>query len=92
MKKLAKISAIILVTGLASGCASTSDVDMLKSRVSGLESRVSKVAADMSAVKASSDQASAKATAAEAAANRAARYAQDTNSKLNNMFRKSMMK
>lgn len=92
MKKLAKFSAIILATGLASGCASTSDFDMLKSRVDALENKVSKVSADVNAVKASADQANARAAAAEAAANRAANYAQDTNSKLDNMFKKSMMK
>ena len=92
MKKLAKVSAVILVAGLASGCASTADLDMLKSRVDALDNRVSKVSADISAVKASADAASAKAAAAEAAANRAASYAQETNSKLDNMFKKSMMK
>jgi len=37
-------------------------------------------------------EAATKASAAEAAANRAAQYAQDTNSKLDRMFKKSMMK
>ncbi|MDD2801390.1 MAG: alanine-zipper protein, partial [Methylococcales bacterium] len=36
--------------------------------------------------------ASAKAAAAESAANRAAQYAQDTNSKLDNLFKKSQLK
>ncbi|MGZ5045559.1 MAG: alanine-zipper protein, partial [Methylobacter sp.] len=36
--------------------------------------------------------AAAKAESAEAAANRAAQYAQDANSKLDNKFKRSMMK
>ncbi|MGZ4993219.1 MAG: alanine-zipper protein, partial [Methylobacter sp.] len=42
--------------------------------------------------KSAADSASAQAASAEAAANRAAQYAQDTNSKLDSMFKKSMMK
>ena len=73
-----KLSMVALVASLVVGCASTSDVENLQSQIDGLKTSVA--------------QASADAAAAESAANRAAQYAQDTNSKLDSMFKKSMMK
>ncbi|HEY8097695.1 MAG TPA: Lpp/OprI family alanine-zipper lipoprotein, partial [Methylobacter sp.] len=54
-------------------------------QVDGLKTSVAQASADAAS-------ASSQAAAAEAAANRAAQYAQDTNSKLDSMFKKSMMK
>jgi murein lipoprotein len=85
MKKLAKVSAVILTTVLASGCASTGDIDMVNKRIDALEGKISQASSDAADAKSS-------AAAAEAAANRAASIAQDTNSKLDNMFKRSMMK
>jgi len=70
---------------LAVGCASTSDIENLQSQIDGLKTSVAQASADAAS-------ASSQAAAAEAAANRAAQYAQDTNSKLDSMFKKSMMK
>lgn len=87
-----KISALILAAGLATGCASTSDIQNLQSQIDGLTNQISSAASDAATAKAAATEASAKAAAAEAAANRAAQYSQDTNSKLDRMFKKSMMK
>ncbi len=85
MKKLIKISMIALAASLVVGCATNSDIENLQTQIDGLKTSVTQ---------ASSDAASAQAAAADAkaAAERAAQYAQDTNSKLDNMFKKSMMK
>ena len=83
MMRAIKLSAVVAIAALATGCASTSDLEALDARVGTLEGKVAT---------ASADAASAKAAAAEAAANRAAQYAQDTNSKLDRMFKKSQHK
>ena len=83
MMKAVKLSALVAVAALATGCASNSDIQNLQGQIDSLKPQVSSAAADA---------ASAKAAAAEAAANRAAQYAQDTNSKLDRMFKKSQHK
>lgn len=85
MKKLVKASMIALAASLMVGCATNSDIENLQTQIDGLKTSVAQ---------ASSDAASAQTAAADAkaAAERAAQYAQDTNSKLDNMFKKSMMK
>jgi outer membrane murein-binding lipoprotein Lpp len=85
MKKVMKLSMIAMVASLVVGCATNSDIENLQSQIDGLKTSVAQ---------ASSDAASAQSAAQEAkdAANRAAQYAQDTNSKLDSMFKKSMMK
>ncbi|PKM10124.1 MAG: hypothetical protein CVV06_15300 [Gammaproteobacteria bacterium HGW-Gammaproteobacteria-10] len=92
MNKLVKISVVALTAGLAVGCASTSDIENLQSQIDGLNTRVSQASSDAASAKNAAADASARAAAAEAAANRAASYAQDANSKLDRMFKKSMMK
>ncbi len=85
MKKLVKISLIALAASSMVGCATNSDIENLQTQIDGLKTSVAQ---------ASSDAAAAQTAAADAkaAAERAAQYAQDTNSKLDNMFKKSMMK
>jgi murein lipoprotein len=85
MKRLVKVSMVALAASLMVGCATNSDIENLQTQIDGLKTSVAQ---------ASSDAASASAAAADAkaAAERAAQYAQDTNSKLDNMFKKSMMK
>ena len=85
MKTLVKVSMIALTASLMVGCATNSDIENLQTQIDGLKTSVAQ---------ASSDAASAQSAAADAkaAAERAAQYAQDTNSKLDNMFKKSMMK
>jgi len=85
MMKVVKLSALVAVAALATGCASQSDIDNLQGQIDTLKPQVSAAAADAAAAKAS-------AAAAEAAANRAAQYAQDTNAKLDRMFKKSQHK
>ncbi|MFA6162069.1 MAG: Lpp/OprI family alanine-zipper lipoprotein [Methylobacter sp.] len=85
MKKVMKLSMIALVASLVVGCATNSDIENLQSQIDGLKTSVAQASSDAA-------DASAKAAAAESAANRAAQYAQDTNSKLDSMFKKSMMK
>jgi len=92
MMKAIKLSAVVAVAALATGCASTSDIENLQGQIDTLKPQVSAAASDAAAAKASAAEASAKAAAAEAAANRAAQYAQDTNSKLDRMFKKSQHK
>jgi len=92
MIKALKISAIVITAALATGCASTSDIEGLQAQIDGLNTQISAAATDSATAQAAAAEAAAKAAAAEAAANRAAQYAQDTNSKLDRMFKKSMMK
>ena len=85
MKKLMKISMIALAASLVVGCATNSDIENLQTQVDGLKTSVAQASSDAAAANAS-------ATDAKAAAERAAQMSQDTNSKLDNMFKKSMMK
>ena len=99
--KAVKLSALVAVAALATGCASTSDIENLQGQIDSLKPQVSAASADAASAKAAAAEASAKAAAAEAsakaaaaeaAANRAAQYAQDTNSKLDRLFKKSQHK
>ena len=92
MKKVIKLSMIAMVATLVVGCASTSDIENLQSQIDGLKSSVASASSDAQSALSAANDAAAKAAAAEAAANRAAQYAQDTNSKLDNLFKKSMLK
>jgi outer membrane murein-binding lipoprotein Lpp len=92
MKKIVKLSMIALIASLVVGCASTSDIENLQSQVDGLKTSVAQASSDAASAQSAAADAASKAGAAESAANRAAQYAQDTNSKLDSMFKKSMMK
>jgi murein lipoprotein len=85
MKRLVKVSMIALAASLMVGCATNSDVENLQTQVDGLKTSVAQASSDAAA-------ASAAATDAKAAAERASQYAQDTNSKLDSMFNRSMRK
>lgn len=92
MKKVVKLSIVALVAGLIVGCASTSDIDNLQSQIDGLKTSVAQASSDAASAQSAANDAASRAASAEAAANRAAQYAQDTNAKLDSMFKKSMMK
>ncbi len=92
MKKVIKLSMIAMVATLVVGCASTSDIENLQSQIDGLKTSVASASSDAQSALAAANDAASKAAAAESAANRAAQYAQDTNSKLDNLFKKSMLK
>jgi outer membrane murein-binding lipoprotein Lpp len=85
MKKVIKLSMIVLASSLVTACATNADVENLQSQVNGLDSSVKQASATAA-------DAAAKAGAAETEANRAAQLSQDANSKLNKKFKRSMMK
>jgi murein lipoprotein len=84
LRRLALISLVGMSAGLA-GCATTSDLDALRSQVDA-------ASADASAAKA--EAAEAKAMAAEAinTANEAKATSQETETKIDRMFKKAMYK
>ena len=90
--KAVKLSALVAVAALATGCATNGDIENLQGQIDALKPQVSAAASDAASAKAAAAEASARASAAEAAANRAAEYAQDTNSKLDRLFKKSQHK
>ena len=92
MKKFVKLAMVALVASVVVGCASTDDIAHLQSQVDGLKTSVAQASADANSAQSAAADAASRAAAAESAANRAAQYAQDTNSKLDSMFKKSMMK
>lgn len=92
MKKVVKFSMIALALSFVVGCASTSDIENLQSQIDGLKTSVAQASSDAASAQSAANDAASRAASAEAAANRAAQYAQDTNSKLDSMFKKSMMK
>jgi murein lipoprotein len=85
MKRLIKVAMIALAASAMVGCATNSDVENLQTQVDGLKTSVSQASSDAAA-------ANAAAMDAKAAADRAAQSAQDTNSKLDSMFNRSMRK
>ncbi|MDX2504418.1 MAG: Lpp/OprI family alanine-zipper lipoprotein [Gammaproteobacteria bacterium] len=82
MKKIIQVVAVVFVAALATGCANTSQ----------LQTDVDELKAQMQAVSAEAAEANERSKAAEATANRAEQTADDTNSRLDRMFKKSMMK
>ena len=64
----------------------------MQSQIDKLKTDVAKASSEATEASAAASEAAMKAAAAEEAANRAADYAMDTNSKLDRMFKKSMMK
>ena len=73
-----RLAALALATGLTVGCASTSDLESLRAQIQQAQSD-----ADM----AKQDAAQARATAEQAL-----RMSQDTDERVNRMFRRSMFK
>lgn len=92
IKKATKISIVALAAGLMVGCASKSDITNLQTQIDDLNAKVSSVDSTAKQALDAANAANAKASAAESAALRAAAAAEDTNSKLDAMFKKSMMK
>ena len=90
--KLLKLSVIALTAGLVVGCASTSDIDNLQSQINALKTDVSGAKDAAASANTAATDAAARAAAAEAAANRAASTADEVNTKLDSMFKHSMMK
>ncbi|KJV05419.1 Lpp/OprI family alanine-zipper lipoprotein [Methylocucumis oryzae] len=92
MKRVVKLSMIALAVSMFAGCASTSDIENLQSQIDSLKSSVAQASSDAASAQSAANDAASRAAAAESAANRAAQYAQETNEKLNDMFKRKMMK
>jgi murein lipoprotein len=90
--KLLKLSIIALTAFLAVGCASTSDIENLQGQINTLKTDITGAKDAAASANTAAADAAARATAAEAAANRAANTAQEVNTKLDRMFKSSMMK
>lgn len=85
MKKLLIAPVILLLTACSSAPSLQSQIDELTVKVVMLQTSVSEI-------KDSADKANETSTAALYAANRAAALSQETNTKLDSMFKKSMLK
>ena len=85
MKKMLFVPAFLVFSGLATGCASNSKVDEMQAEIDSLKTQVTGASQDAADAKAMANEALMKSEAAEATA-------QDTNSKLDRMFKHSMMK
>ena len=85
IKKAAKLTTILMATGLMVGCASQSDFDKLEKRVAALESSVEDV-------KRTAQEAADASAAALSAAESAQMSANAANERLDRMFKKSMLK
>lgn len=92
VKIASKVSILVLAAALAGGCASQGDVDALRADLSNTDRKADDAAAASAAALAAAERAEAKAGAAESAALRAAAAAEEANSKLDRMFKHSMMK
>jgi hypothetical protein len=92
MKRVIKLSMIVLAFSLVTACATNSDVEDLQSQVNGLDGSVKQASADAASAQTTAADAAAKAGAAEVAANRAAQLSQDANNKLDRKFKRSMRK
>ncbi len=90
--KLLKLSVIALTAGLAVGCASTSDIDNLQGQINAMKSDVTSAKDAAASANSAATDAASRAAAAEAAAKRAADTADQVNTKLDRMFKHSMMK
>lgn len=92
MKLVFKMLLVTLFASAVVGCASLGDVDQLQGQINGLKTSVAQVSEEAKAAQASAEDAKARSTAAELAATRAAQYAIETNTKLDSLFRKAMVK
>jgi murein lipoprotein len=88
MKHFFQIIILTFIIALASGCANT----QLEEEVAALKAQLADVSVTASEANERSKAAEATADSAQASANRAEQTAENTNSKLDRMFKKSMMK
>jgi murein lipoprotein len=92
VKIVSKVAILVLAGALAGGCASSSDLDALRADLSSTDRKADDAAAAAASALAAAERAEEKAGAAESAAMRAAHAAEEANSKLDRMFKHSMMK
>lgn len=92
MKTLSKLFAVVALSVIVVGCASTGDVEKLQSQIDVLKTSVSTVETTAKQAQESASDAAQRAAAASAAANRAAQYSQETSSHLDSLFHRAMVK
>ena len=92
MKLVFKMLLVTLFASAVVGCASTGDVEQLQTQIDGLKTSVSQVSESAKSAQSAAEDAKVRSEAAELAATRAAQYAIETNTKLDSLFRKAMVK
>ena len=96
VKKAAKVSLMALCLGGIVGCASQAGIDSLRtdmeSQMNTISASADEALREAKSARELSRQANARASDASREANEAAAMAEDANSKLDRMFKKSMMK
>ncbi len=92
LKTIAKISTVALALGLAAGCATKGQLQEVSNRVSGLESRVSKVESSHNEMIRDIRSAHDHAAQAEKKAEKALECCEAQSEKLDRMFQKRMLK
>lgn len=91
-KTVAKVSAVALAMGLVTGCATKGQLQEVKDRVAGLESRVSKVESAHGDMMRDLRSAHDHAARAEEKAEKALECCEAQSEKLDRMFQKRMLK
>lgn len=93
-KGLTKIAQATLITGVVglTACASTGDLDSLSARVDAASAEASAAKAEASAARAEAAEARTMAASATATANEAKATSEDTETKIDRMFKKAMYK
>ena len=91
LTKIAQATLIMAVVGLA-GCASTGDLDALSARVDAASAEASAAKAEASAARAEAAEARTMAASATETANEAKATSEDTETKIDRMFKKAMHK
>jgi len=96
VNKAAKVVLAVLCLGWISGCASQASIDSLRadmeSQMGTISANADEALREARSARELSQQANARASEASNQANEAAAIAEETNSKLGRMFKKSMMK
>jgi outer membrane murein-binding lipoprotein Lpp len=92
MMKAIKFAAVLVAATLTVGCATKGDVSNLQTQLDGLKAETASVKSTADEALSAAQAAEAKASSADANARRAAAAAEEANSKLDRMFKKSMLK
>lgn len=92
LKTFAKISVVAIATGVVTGCATKGQLQEVKDRVSGLESRVSKMESAHNDMMKDIRSAHEHAARAEEKADKALECCEAQSEKLDRLFQKRMLK
>lgn len=91
MNKL-KLLILLAVASLTVGCATNSDIENLQSQVDGLKVSVNQISTDLQTTTSITTEALTHALNAEKASIKALEVANEVNAKLDNVFKKAMVK